>query len=169
MTAPLMHKVTKRLVGRGLGVLRFNFRGVGASSGAWGGGVDEINDVAAAVQQAGREDGDLPIGIAGWSFGAVTGLAWQARDENSSPYAGIAPPIRTEYADRLPAPGSLPAAARTFILGDRDQFATVEETRTYTEAAGASLSVLSGSDHFFFFREDQVADLIADHFETSFE
>lgn len=169
MTAPLMHKVTKRLVGRDLTVLRFNFRGVGASGGAWGGGIDEIDDVAAAVHRAGREDGDLPIGIAGWSFGAVTALAWQARDGNSSPYAGIAPPIRTEYAERLPAPRSLPEAARTFILGDRDQFATIEEARMYTDAAGASLSILNGSDHFFFFREDKVADLIADHFEASFK
>ncbi|MGI9647543.1 MAG: hypothetical protein ACR2OI_03395, partial [Acidimicrobiia bacterium] len=76
--------------------------------------------------------------------------------------------VRTEYADRLPAPESLPEAARTFILGDRDQFATVEETRSYTDAAGASLSILNGSDHFFYFREEQVADLIADHFAASF-
>jgi hypothetical protein len=163
-----MHKVTKSLVGRGLAVLRFNFRGVGRSTGTWDGGVGEIDDVAAAVGRAGRDDARLPTGIAGWSFGAVTALAWQARDEDSSPYAGIAPPVRTEYADRLPSPDSLPTAARIFILGDRDQFATVEETRAYTDAAGASLSVLNGSDHFFFFREDRVADLIADHFESSF-
>lgn len=168
MSAPLMHKVTKRLVERGLAVLRFNFRGVGSSGGAWGGGVGEIDDVAATVRQTRQEDSGLPIGIAGWSFGAVTGLAWQARDGDSSPYAGIAPPVRSEYADRLPAPESLPKAARTFILGDRDQFATVEETRAYTDAAGASLSILSGSDHFFYFREDRVADLIADHFEVGF-
>ena len=75
MSAPLMHKVTKFLVDRGLAVLRFNFRGVGRSTGEWDDGVGEIDDVATAVAQFRSSGEDLPMGIAGWSFGAVTALA----------------------------------------------------------------------------------------------
>ena len=164
MTAPLMHKVTKGLVEGGLAVLRFNFRGVGLSDGAWDGGVGETDDVAAAVARARDDEPGLALGLAGWSFGAVTALAWQARTADTTPYAGIAPPVRTEYADRLPGPGDLAPARRLFILGDRDQFATVEELGDYAAAAGGSFEVLKGSDHFFYFREEGVAALLVAHF-----
>lgn len=165
MTAPLMHKVTKHLVGRGFSVLRFNFRGVGLSTGTWDGGLGEIDDVAAAVTRASHDHPDLVINLAGWSFGAATALAWQAREQDSRSFAGIAPPVRTELVERLPQPEQLAPARRRFILGDRDQFVTVEDMTAYVNAAGATLTVLSGSDHFFYFREQPVADLIADHFE----
>ncbi len=164
MTSPLMHKVTKGLVARGLAVLRFNFRGVGLSTGAWDGGLGEIDDVATAVEHARLRHPELPLGLAGWSFGAATALAWQAREHDETPFAGIAPPVRTELVERLPQPEDLAPAPRTFILGDRDQFVTVEGLEAYADAAGATLTVLNGSDHFFFFREDAVAGLIAEHF-----
>jgi alpha/beta superfamily hydrolase len=157
-----MHKVAKALVAQGLAVLRFNFRGVGLSEGSWDRGVGEIDDVARAVAQA-RSDHPR-LGLAGWSFGAVTALAWQAREQDDLPYAGIAPPVRTVYADHLPPPQDLAPARRLFILGDRDQFVTVAELREYSGAAGASLEVLKGSDHFFYFREELVAALMAAHF-----
>ncbi len=166
MTAPLMHKVTKGLVARGLTVFRFNFRGVGLSTGEWGGGLGEVDDVAAAVGYVRQQEPELSFGIIGWSFGAATALAWQARDRDAAPLAGIAPPVRTELVERLPRPDELAPARRTFILGDRDQFVTVDDLRDYAEAAGATMSVLEGSDHFFYFREERVANLIADHFTS---
>lgn len=165
MAAPLMHKVTKGLVGRGLAVLRFNFRGVGLSSGAWDGGLGEIDDVAAAIHHAEAELPETPIGVAGWSFGAATALAWQARVQDTSPFAGIAPPVQTELVERLPQPRELAPARRLFIVGDRDQFVSVEDMTAYADDAGGTLAVLNGSDHFFYFREDRVAALIADHFD----
>ena len=162
MTAPLMHKVSRGLVDRGLVVLRFNFRGVGLSTGAWDGGRGEIDDVAAAVRYAVAE-APGPLGLAGWSFGAATALAWQAREQDATPLAAIAPPVRTELVERLPAPHDLAPARRLFIIGDRDQFATVQELQEYADAAGARLAVLDGSDHFFYFREEVVAGMIADH------
>ncbi len=163
MTAPLMHKITKALVEHGFCVLRFNFRGVGRSEGDWDEGLGEIDDVAAAMAHA-HEHVTVPLGLAGWSFGAATALAWQARESDVTPYAGIAPPVRTEYAERLPPPEELTAAPRHFVLGDRDQFVTVDQLQDYADAAGATLTVVRGSDHFFYFREEVVAELMAEHF-----
>src|SRR5665811_652427 len=67
MHAPLMHRVANGLAGKGFAVLRFNFRGVGESTGTWGGGEGEIDDVAAAVFDARRRYSTLPFGLAGWS------------------------------------------------------------------------------------------------------
>ncbi|MGI9609983.1 MAG: alpha/beta hydrolase [Acidimicrobiia bacterium] len=163
MTAPLMHKVTKVLAAGGISVLRFNFRGVGSSTGAWDDGLGEIDDVAAAVERARLDHPKLHLALAGWSFGAATALAWQAREQDRTPLAGIAPPVRTDLVERLPRPEELAPAARTLIVGDRDQFVTVEDLQAYADAAGATVTVLKGSDHFFYYREDRVADLVVAH------
>ena len=78
MTVPLMNGVTDVVVSRGVAVLRFNFRGVEESTGVWSGGIDEIDDIAAAVETARSAYPDLPLSIAGWSFGAATSLRWIA-------------------------------------------------------------------------------------------
>lgn len=168
MEVPLIRGVASGLTGSGFAVLRFNFRGVGDSEGVWSGGSAEIEDVAAAARTAETAYPTLPHGLAGWSFGAHTALRWQARSDDGRPYAGIAPPVSMTGAADLPAPNALPPAARLFVIGDRDQFTTVEALRTYSSDAGARLEVVSGSDHFFYFREGRVADLVAAHFSEAF-
>lgn len=160
MRAPLMEKVTSNLVSRGISVLRFNFRGVGASTGAWDGGVGEVDDVAAVVETASNAV-DVPLGIAGWSFGAVMSLRWQAAAGSTLPWVGIAPAVRLEGALRLPDPHDLQPAQRTIIIGDRDQFAGVDEVAAYAAAIGGDVEILEGSDHFFYFREERVSRLVA--------
>ena len=162
MTVPLMIGVTNVLVARDLAVLRFNFRGVGASTGAWDDGVGEVDDVGAAVNAARERYPYLPIGIAGWSFGAATSLKWQAEAQAALAWVGIAPPVRLDDVYRLPDPDTLLPAARQIIIGDRDQFSSVADTDDYAQRIGASVHVFKGSDHFFYFREERVGDIVAD-------
>jgi alpha/beta superfamily hydrolase len=55
-------------------VLRFNFRGVGQSAGAYDEGIGEQDDLRAAVDYlAGRRPG-LPLAVAGFSFGSRVAL-----------------------------------------------------------------------------------------------
>lgn len=159
MRHPLLHKITKRLVTDGLSVLRFNFRGVGDSLGEWGGGGAELHDVTAAMDVA-RAEG-LPTALGGWSFGAATSLLWLAREGIATPWVGIAPPVSGELTLPLPGPGDLAAAPRLFIVGDRDQFITVEELRRYAGSIGGEVECLPASDHFFYFREENVAELVS--------
>ena len=119
--------------------------------------------MAAAVATARDVMPGLPLGVAGWSFGAVASLRWQAADGSRIPWAGIAPPLRLSSGGALPDPGSLAPAPRMIVLGDRDQFAGVDGLRAYAEAIGSGFEVLRGSDHFFAFREDAVGGLVADH------
>lgn len=166
MDAPLIRTVAGVLADHGHAVLRFNFRGVRGSEGSWGGGVEEQDDVAAAVGAAARTHPDLPLAVAGWSFGAATSLRWQYRDGSTLPWAGIASPVRLTSGGDLPPPSDLPPGRRVFVIGDRDQFTTVEALRAYAEEANARFEVLAGSDHFFHFRERVVADIVADHFDA---
>ena len=47
------------------------------------------------------------------------------------------------------------------MLGDRDQFVTVDELRAYADSIAAELVVMAGSDHFFHFRDQRVAEYVA--------
>ncbi|MEX2250492.1 MAG: hypothetical protein WD895_00305 [Acidimicrobiia bacterium] len=151
MNAPLMIGVTLRLVERGFSVLRFNFRGTGSSTGSHDQGRSETLDVAAAVEVARRTG--LPLGIAGWSFGAAVALGWLAGDPDPPPYAGIAPPPEE-------LPDSLPQGAKRIIVGTRDQVVDIQALIAYAERLSIDL-VLTPGDHFFHGRSKKIGDLVA--------
>ncbi len=161
MNAPLITGVARHLTRDGWAVLRFNFRGVGESTGVWSGGEGEVHDVAAAVAAAAADRPELPRHLAGWSFGAAMALRWQALHADDGPYVGIAPPVASELTPPLPDPAALRPASRHFVIGDRDQFTTIDELRAYAERIGAGLDVMKGSDHFFHFRDVRLAELVA--------
>ena len=151
MNAPLMIAVAGQLVAHGLAVLRFNFRGTGASSGEHDHGEGELEDITAAVAHA--ETRGLPLSIAGWSFGASTALSWIAAHDSTVPYAGIAPP-----ADRLP--DELPRGPKRLILGNRDQVIDRDALTAYAIEKSIDLMMTPG-DHFFHGRGKRVGDLVA--------
>ena len=156
MNAPLMIAVTQRLVERGHSVFRFNFRGTGESGGSHDYGDAEQGDVAAAIEHA--ASGELPLGLAGWSFGAGTALRWLAAAGSTIPYAGIAP-----AAEDLPS--ELPEGSKRIILGDRDQVINGEAVRSYAETMGIELVVTPG-DHFFHGRGKKIGELVGEGLEA---
>ncbi len=161
MNVPLLEAITSDLNARNVAVLRFNFRGVGRSTGVHDSGIAELDDVAAAVDHAHSEHPDLDFSVAGWSFGATAALRWHARDRATHNYVGIAPGVGPRASQQVPSPEALHKAHRTFIVGDRDQLIPPDLIIDYAQRAEATLHVLKGSDHFFYFREQKVACLVA--------
>lgn len=155
MNAPLMISVAGRLVERGHAVLRFNFRGTGSSTGHHDEGNAELEDVSAAVEQA--RSLDLPLGLAGWSFGAWTALRWLARSGELMPYVGIAPKSRS-------LPEELPEGPKRIILGTREQVVDAEALTRYAASHSIDL-VLTPGDHFFHGRGKRVGDLVGQGLE----
>ena len=70
MTNNVVLTAVRALTARSLSALRFNFRGVGRSTGVYGGGIEETGDVAAALTfLKSRVPG--PYYVVGYSFGAA--------------------------------------------------------------------------------------------------
>lgn len=155
MNAPLMIAVANRLVERGHAVLRFNFRGTGSSAGDHDHGDGELDDLAAAMEVA-RERG-LPLGLAGWSFGAWTALHWLADSGETMPYVGIAP-ASSDLPDELP-PGP-----KRFIVGTREQVVDGEALIAYAKEQSIDV-VLTPGDHFFHGRGKRIGDLVGQGLE----
>jgi alpha/beta superfamily hydrolase len=139
------------LPGRGLSVLRFNFRGVGASEGAYGGGVDERADVVAALD---AQAGEAPLLVlAGWSFGADVALA--VTDERLAGWFLVAPPLRT--GDAFPAASD--PRPKWFTIPERDQFRPPDGVREVTDGwVNVDIGVVPGADHFLVGRTQAAVD-----------
>jgi alpha/beta superfamily hydrolase len=139
------YRAGRALGAAGLSVLRFNFRGVGASEGCWDEGRGEREDVAAMIDHLAR-DHDAIV-VAGYSFGAWVGLDVGARDPRVARLVGIGLPANVFDF------GWLREVAKPTLLvhGDRDTWGDVDRVRALAGAAGprARLEILAGADHFF--------------------
>jgi hypothetical protein len=74
-------RIARALQRSGLAVLRFNFRGAGASEGVHDGGPGEVEDAAAALEHVAGEYPGLPLWAAGFSFGSRTLAELAGRDD----------------------------------------------------------------------------------------
>lgn len=157
MRAPILGAIAKHAVAEGFSALRFNFRGVGDSTGTHGLGREELNDVSAAITYA-ANNCHKTVGIVGWSFGAAVALRWQAIAGSSMSYVGIAPPVTSYLTPDLPDSETLVAAKRAFIIGERDQFIDADELERYADSISAETIRYPGTDHFFVLRHKRLAE-----------
>jgi len=147
MDSPVVARIVESCAGLGLATLRFNFRGVGASTGRHDEGRGEQDDVRASLARL--QDalgGDGRVALAGYSFGAAVAAAVAT----TAPVAGlalVAPPLRVTDVD-LPAGVNGPVLV---VVGAEDQYcpATALETLRVSLPA-ATVVVVEGADHFFF-------------------
>jgi len=93
MHTKVVFQSAKALARIGCAVLRFNFRGVGRSAGAWDEGRGERDDYRAAIDfAAGRYPG-VELWAAGFSFGSHIAMSVGSEDDRICTLIGIAPPV----------------------------------------------------------------------------
>jgi alpha/beta superfamily hydrolase len=132
----------------GLSTIRFNFRGVGRSTGAHAQGPGEQDDLRAALSTLrARLPAGRPVGLVGYSFGAWIAAGVAA---TTAPLAGlclVAPPLAM-----LDFAGLDPGGAEVLLVaGTRDPYCS----QAGLAALGARLprsevATIEGADHFFF-------------------
>src|SRR5690348_3756218 len=144
----------------GLATLRFNFRGVGDSGGAWDEGRGEQVDVRAAIAYL-REQLATPgrVALAGYSFGAAMAALVAASGESLAGLALIAPPL---VAPSWRSPGRPRTDGSIVVVaGDRDAYCPREALTELGRALpDAKVVVIPHADHFFGGASDALADAI---------
>jgi alpha/beta superfamily hydrolase len=155
MDNPVVVRVVEASAGLGFATLRFNFRGVGRSTGTHDGGGAEQSDVVAALGHLAASVGtDVPLALAGYSFGAavVTTLVTAQRGM-ATPLAGIAliaPPLAMARAIPWPALATCPASLLV-VAGDADHICPKADLAAFARAVpNAAVRTIAGADHFFF-------------------
>lgn len=150
----VVYALCRAALDRGIAALRFNFRGVGGSAGAFDGGRGEREDALAALAYlSGLPEIDSGrVALAGYSFGAavalhVTGPEIRALVAVSAPT--VAGPLVVEAACPV-----------LFISGDRDGYSDPSELQRIVDTLGdrAQLVVLPGVDHFWAGSDDRLME-----------
>ena len=134
--------------------LRFNFRGVGDSTGQYDEGRGEKQDILSSCEFI-KSQGINKITLAGYSFGAWV-CCRLLRDKLSqiSSTILISPPQKYFDFDW----NGLENAVEIIICGDRDQFCDVDDLREKAEYIHSRLTILRATDHFYTGQEAQLAE-----------
>jgi len=160
MHTKVVYQAAKALSRIGCAVLRFNFRGAGASAGAFDNGPGEQQDFAAALDFMSDRYPGRPLWAAGMSFGAYVALTAGAASARVSTLIGIAPPVdRYDFSavERSTKP-------KFFIHGEFDEICPLKSIRAFYArcAEPKELIVIDAADHLFDGKVSQVAEAIED-------
>ncbi len=160
MHTKAVYQAAKALARIGCAVLRFNFRGVGLSAGAFDAGPGEMDDFGAGLDFMEARYPGLPLWAAGFSFGAFVALTSGATDPRVTLLLGIAPPVDRYGFEALrtsPKP-------KFFIHGERDELVSVKDMRRFYAQLPEpkELVEINGASHLFEGRTSEVGDAVED-------
>ncbi len=158
----VVFRIAKAAVEAGIAALRFNFRGVGASSGSFDEGVGEQDDVRSVIDWLQARFTGLPLALAGFSFGSWVGLEAACRDARVRILVGLGLPLNIYNFDFL-AENPRPAL---FIVGSEDEFCDPARLDRLERRLPPSSVVkrIGGADHFFKNQLDEVQLLVREFF-----
>lgn len=147
MHTKAVYRGTKALSSLGCAVLRFNFRGVGRSAGAFDNGVGEIQDFRAGLDFMSARYPDADLWTAGFSFGAYVSLTAGARDDRVSTLIGIAPALHM-YDFSIVKASPKP---KYFVQGERDELCPLAHMQAFYDELlpPKHLAVVPGANHLF--------------------
>ncbi|MGD9386896.1 MAG: alpha/beta fold hydrolase [Gammaproteobacteria bacterium] len=146
MRNKVVHTLARTANRLGAPSVRFNFRGVGASSGAWDEGRGETEDVLAVIEWARRRWPGLSLWLAGFSFGSYVALRAAAQARPAA-LVTVAPPVQRFPLGQAPAPG----VPWLVVQGEDDELVDARAVRAWAETRPRppELALLPATSHFF--------------------
>jgi uncharacterized protein len=159
MDNKVTHTLARAMVECGAPALRFNFRGVGASGGAFDSGRGEADDLAAVVEEGRRRFPGAALWLGGFSFGAFVALRAAPR-LSAAKLVAVAPPVVGYELGEVTAPDCDWMLAQ----GDADDVVPPEAVLTWAcaQTRQPRLHVLAGAGHFFHGRLHELKPLIVE-------
>ena len=144
MHQPLVVLTCRIALDYGFTSVRFNFRGVGRSTGTFSGGIGELQDLH-QVYRFFTEQGAQFTVIGGYSFGAWVSYEWLERHPDvPAAWLGIAPPNRI-----LPFEPPRTHRSRYILYGQRDPFIDSGQFHTLFRHHPIEIMTVKNTDHFF--------------------
>jgi len=151
--------LARALTEAGAAAVRFNFRGVGASEGAHDEGRGETDDMLRVVEHARAAFGELPLVLAGFSFGGAVAARASGRVDFAQ-LVLVAPGFRRitgqgmgaapDPSDpHLGAPGRHTHANTVVVHGDHDETVPLADSIAWATPREVPVVVVPGGEHFF--------------------
>ncbi len=158
--------VSRALVQEGFAVLRFNFRGVGLSEGAFDNGIGEQEDARECLKFLLERDeiDSRRIGMGGYSFGGMIALSVGVQEDAARALAGISPVMSRDILKGCTKP-------KIMISGTKDELVPtgpiLQEVNKAEEPG--EIRIVEGADHFWWGFEEQVGKMVAEFFAGCFK
>lgn len=148
----VVEAIQESFAAENISTLRFNFRGVGGSTGNYEEGKGEKEDIFAVCEYL-RKLGLTELFFAGYSFGAWVGSKILAGENN--PFTCsicVSPPI--DYFDF--EWNKLKNKIDLLVCGDADQFCSLDILIPEVKKINSTIEVVRGADHFYFGKEEKL-------------
>jgi alpha/beta superfamily hydrolase len=165
MLNKVVHTLSRAMNDLRVPVVRFNFRGVGASDGDYADGIGEAQDALAVAAWAGTRYSSTRLCLLGFSFGGMVACR-AALDADVAHLVTVAPAV-----SRLGAilDGRQPECPWLIVQGDADEVVDCADVVEWFNslAPGPELAVLPDVDHFFHGRLTLLRETVVDYFKDS--
>lgn len=158
----VVFRVAQALGDVNIPTLRFNYRGVGRSTGVYDQGRGESDDIRTALDALAERFPETPLCLAGFSFGSWLGLPIGCADPRVAQLVGVGVPVRTLRVDQL-ADCLKP---KLIVQGEMDQYGPRADLHAWYGRLPEpkSLAVVPGADHFFTAQQQQLYEAIRSYF-----
>ncbi|GBE46534.1 alpha/beta hydrolase family protein [bacterium BMS3Bbin11] len=146
MQNKVVHTLAKSLAANNRTAVRFNFRGVGVSTGKYDEGAGETDDALAVLDWLASNQTGLPMILAGFSFGSYIALQAAAQAEPAA-LITVAPPVGMFDFENL----SSIICPWLLIQGDEDEVVDANSVVNWVRSLEnpPQLEIIHGSSHFF--------------------
>jgi alpha/beta superfamily hydrolase len=129
----------------GLRSVRFNFRGIGASEGAWDEGRGEVEDALAVIAAFHGGAAGGPLVLAGFSFGGFVAAEAARRLPEGAKAARLVLVAPSTQKEQVPA-----VPSDTLVIhGDADDVVPLVATLDWARPQSLPVTVVPGAGHFF--------------------
>lgn len=157
------HTLASTFVRLGYAALRPNFRGVGGSAGDHDDGQGETEDMLAVLDEARRIFGELPIVLAGFSFGAYvqTRVAQALADSGQPAQRLVLVGTAAGHVEGARQYATGAVAKDTLVIhGSEDSTVPLANVLAWAGPLELPVVVVPGADHFFHRRLHIIRDII---------
>jgi uncharacterized protein len=167
MDNKVVQTLARAFVQCGWRAVRFNFRGVGESQGAYDEGRGELQDLLAVIAHSTSNAQGLPLALAGFSFGAfVTSHAVVALGSQSAPQHVVL--VGTAASRFTVAPIAPELHARTLVVhGEQDDTVPLADVMQWARPQFLPVTVVPGVAHFFHGQLPLLRNLVVRHLCTN--
>ena len=151
---------------QGFSTLRFNFRGVGRSQGAFAKGEGELSDAAAALDWLQTVNPNTTnYWVAGFSFGAWIGMQLLMRRPEIEGFISVAPPANIyDFSFLAPCPASgLILQGTEDILVPQDAVQALVDKLSKQRGIKIDYRLVEGADHFFGNRLEELSSNVEEY------
>lgn len=149
--------LARSLTGCGYAAVRMNFRGVGQSEGVHDAGIGETDDMACLLDFMRTDYPDLPLVLAGFSFGTFVQSRLQQRLAAAG-QAGARLILVGAAAGKWAMP-EIPAES-LLIHGEQDDTIPLAAVLDWLRPQNIPVTVVPGADHFFHGRLNHIKTLV---------